>query len=63
MLDLWTQYDLPVLVELVRQLEGEGTHRVDTPLAVTALSETQVPRLEAAGYIVGVSSQLCRTRS
>jgi len=61
-LDLWTQYDLPVLVELVRQLEGEGAHRVDTPLTVGALSETQVQaalrRLQAAGYIVGVASQL-----
>ncbi len=62
MLDLWTQYDLPVLAELVRRLEVDGAHRVDTPLAVGALSETQVQaalrRLEAAGYIVGVATQM-----
>jgi len=62
MLDLWTQYDLLVLAELVRRLEVDGAHRVDTPLAVGALSETQVQaalrRLEAAGYIVGVATQM-----
>ena len=62
MLDLWTQIDFPVLVELVRQLEELGAHRVDTPLQVDGLSESQVEgalrRLEAAGYIIGVSSQM-----
>jgi hypothetical protein len=54
--------DLPVLIELVRRLEVNGDHRVGTPLAVGDLSERQVEaalrRLEADGYIDGVSSQL-----
>lgn len=62
MLDLWRQCDLPVLVELVQQLEVAGALRVDTPLTVGALFESQVQaalrRLEADGYIVGISTQM-----
>ena len=62
MLDLWTQFDLPVLAELVRRLEVEGAHRVDTPLPTDGLSEPQVQaalrRLEAGGYIVGVATEM-----
>lgn len=62
MLDLWTQIDLPVLLELVRQLEEEGAHQVNTPLVVMGLSESQAEgalrRLGAAGYIIGVSTQM-----
>lgn len=62
MLDLWTQFDLPVLTELVHRLEVEGAHRVDTPLPIQGLSESQVQaalrQLEAGGYIVGVATQM-----
>ena len=61
-LDLWTQFDLPVLLDLVQKLEVEGAHRVDTPLVVGELSELQVQaalrRLEAGDYIVGMASQM-----
>jgi len=49
-----------VLVELVDLLEVQARQRVDTPLAVAGLKETQVQaalrRLDAAGYLVGVNS-------
>lgn len=61
----WTcghSFDLPVLAELVRRLEVEGAHRVDTPLPIEGLSEPQVQaalrRLEAGGYVVGVATQM-----
>jgi len=58
--DLWTSFDLPVLVELVDLLEVQASYRVDTPLTVAGLTEAQVQaalrRLDAAGYLVGVKS-------
>jgi hypothetical protein len=44
-LDLWTQFDLPVLAELVHRIEVEGAHRVDTPLPIEGISEPQVQAL------------------
>lgn len=56
--DLWTTCDLPVLVELVRQLEYEGEPRVFVEsLEVPGLTEQQIEaatrRLRDSGLIEG----------
>ena len=49
-----------MLVELVDLLEVQARHRVDTPLPVSGLTESQVQaalrRLDAAGYLVGLNA-------
>ena len=60
MINLWTQYDLPVLEHLVQRLEADGASRVDTPFEVDGLDWPQAAaalrRLANAGYARGVET-------
>ena len=61
--DLWTTYDLPVLIALVQRLEVNGDSRLDAAhLAVDGLErphvEAALRRLSEHGYIVGMKTQM-----
>jgi hypothetical protein len=60
MIDLWAQYDLPVLEHLVQRLEADVASRVDTPFEVDGLDWPQTAaalrRLANAGYVRGVDT-------